>query len=47
VIVFFRFPTRDRERDLLAEYHAEDTAPPPTAVAEDVPGAGGLPEAAS
>ena len=47
VIVFFRFPTRDRERELLDQYHAEDAAPPPPAAAQDVPGAGGLPEPAS
>jgi hypothetical protein len=47
VIVFFRFPTRDRERELLDQYHVEDAAPPPPAAAQDVPGAGGLPEPAS
>ena len=46
-IVFFRFPARDRERDLLAEYHAEDAASPPPAVAAGAAGTGGLPEAAS
>jgi hypothetical protein len=25
--VFFLFPHRDRERELLAEYHREDSAP--------------------
>ena len=29
-LVFFRFPTRDRERELLAAYHAQDTAIPKT-----------------
>src|SRR5215471_8616801 len=27
VLVFFKFPKRDHERQLLAEYHAEDTEP--------------------
>jgi hypothetical protein len=27
VIVFFLFPRRDRERELLAEYHREDESP--------------------
>jgi MFS transporter, DHA2 family, multidrug resistance protein len=35
-LVFFRFPTREREEELLAQYHAQDTArqdePAPTAV---------------
>ena len=46
-IVFFRFPGRDRERELLEEYHAEDVSAPPTTVAAGAPGQGGLPEAAS
>ena len=27
VLVFFMFPKRDRERELLEEYHREDGAP--------------------
>jgi len=46
-IVFFRFPARDRERELLAEYHAEDTAAPSATVAGGPAGEGGLPEAAT
>ena len=30
-LVFFRFPKHDEEQALLAEYHAEDTAPAPAA----------------
>src|SRR5262249_57028590 len=30
VLVFFKFPKRDAERELLAQYHAEDTAAPAT-----------------
>ena len=35
ILIFFMFPKRDREQELLAEYHAEDTAPatPPASAA--------------
>ena len=34
-LIFFMFPKRDREQELLAEYHAEDSAPatPPASAA--------------
>ncbi len=38
-LVFFRFPKREREEELLAQYHAEDTAPRE----EPVPGAAHTP----
>jgi MFS transporter, DHA2 family, multidrug resistance protein len=45
-LVFFFFPKRDRERELLAEYHAEDSAPA-SEVAPEKPVTGGLPEGAA
>jgi hypothetical protein len=47
VIVFFRFPDADRERELLANTTPRDAAATGAAVAQDAPGAGGLPEGAS
>ncbi len=40
LLVFFLFPRRDRERELLARYHAEDDAPAPAAGADAVRAAG-------
>ena len=34
-LIFFLFPSRDRERELLAQYHAEDSVEPPSAGAAE------------
>jgi hypothetical protein len=44
VLVFFMFPRKEREHELLAEYHAEDARQPAPAVAPPGPA---VPEAAS